>query len=174
MVEDLLGRGPVLGVVLQALSDQFLHVRPWCTAVMLNVRNGMSLHRGLEGAGEGGGGQRGAMCKVHASSLLGPPPQMHSDTPTHLLHRPVHLKGPCELLKGTVSIGQEVEEEESIGEHVNLLIIRDVAEPCLQLLWCLAAHCPCIDNEPTSCGIAGYAIVRDLDIDLVDKRECVL
>ena len=49
MVKDLLGRGTVLGLVLQALSNQLLHVRPLWAAKLLNIRNGVSLHRGWGG-----------------------------------------------------------------------------------------------------------------------------
>lgn len=49
VVKDLLGRGPVLGTVLQALPNQLLHVRPRWTAVVLNVRYAVALHGGPRG-----------------------------------------------------------------------------------------------------------------------------
>ena len=42
-VEHLFSCGPIVGVVLKAVVDEVLHVRPWRTAVVLYVIDGATL-----------------------------------------------------------------------------------------------------------------------------------
>ena len=42
-IKHLLGRGSIVGIVLEAVVDQVLHVWPWRKAIVLNVVNGPPL-----------------------------------------------------------------------------------------------------------------------------------
>ena len=74
VVKDLLGSGSVLGIVLKALPDQLLHVWPRGTAVVLNVRDTVTLHRRRQ---EGETGQVSGVTHTHTRT------HTHARTHTH-------------------------------------------------------------------------------------------
>ena len=82
VVKDLLGSGSVLGAVLKALPDQLLHVWPRGTAIVLNVRDTVTLYRRRQ-KGETGSERRNTHTRARTRTGTRTHTHTHAHTHTH-------------------------------------------------------------------------------------------